>query len=118
MVIFLIALAVLIYFVYRKQIWSLSDHSEVYHNLELKPDAKIVDIKTEKVQYVKNDVKYKTPVSFSDGFSFVTHQTDREDHFFTYNISVGSELYKQIIAKAVEAHNRALEQYMSETESN
>ena len=114
MVIFLIALAMIIYFAFRKQVWSLSDHSEAYHNVELKQDAKIIDIKTEKVQYMKNDTKYKTTVSFSDGFSFITHKTNREDHFFTYNISVGSELYEQIIGNAIAAHNRALEQQLKQ----
>ena len=110
MAIFFIAFAVLLYFGFRKEVWSLFDHSEFYHNVQLQPDAKIVDVKSEKVQYTKGSAKFKTTVFFSDGFSFITHTTDRDEGFFTYRISIGTELYEEIIRKAIEAHNRALEE--------
>ena len=107
MVLLLIIVAIFIWVIH-KEIWSLFDHSEVL-SYELQPDAEIVHIKTERVQYTRNNAKFKTTVYFSDGFSFVSHKTDREDGFFRYRISVGPELRERIISKAIIAHNRAIE---------
>ena len=95
------------YYSYRigKAIWNCFDHSKVEHNATLRQEAKIVNVHSEKVQYVKNGMKYKTTVTFSDGFEFITHKTNREDNIFTYEISVDTE---QIIENAMKAHGRAL----------
>ena len=76
-----------------------------------KPDinAKIINIDTQKVQYAKNGTKYKTTVSFSDGFIFITHKTNREDGFFNYQISIDESLRISIIEKAICLHQKAVE---------
>lgn len=105
-----IMIAFVAYCSYRigKAIWSCFDHSNVENNAILSRDAKIVNVHSEKVQYVKNGMKYKTTVYFSDGFEFITHDTDREDELLSYRISISPELYKAIIENAKEAHDRAL----------
>ena len=85
--------------------WSLFNHSKVPKNAVLSLNAKIIDISSQKVKYVKNGAKYKTTVLFSDGFEFITHKTNREDNIFTYEISVDTE---QITENAIKAHDRAL----------
>lgn len=107
-VILLIAIFAYIIFMFCRAIWSQFDHSAVPESRELQPDAKIVRVYSEKVQYTKNGMKYKTTVIFSDGFKFVTHETDRVDGFLSYQISIGPELYKRIIDSANEAHERSL----------
>lgn len=95
------------YYSYRigKAVWNCFDHSKVKANSVLCSDANIVDVRSEKVQYAKNGAKYKTTVTFSDGFKFITHKTNREDNFFTYQISVDTE---EILENATKAHDRAL----------
>ena len=78
--------------------------------------AKIVDINFEKVQYTKNGMKYKTTVSFSDGFKFITHKTNRKDSFFTYQISIDETLRQDIIEKATRLHIRAVENAYKKTQ--
>lgn len=89
-----------------KNIYSCFDHSFI-PSTRLKSDAKITNISSEKVIYVKNGAKYKTKVTFSDGFIFTTHKTNREDKFFSYNISVDNELAMEIAQRALNAHAKA-----------
>lgn len=91
--------------------YNLFDHTEWEDSSKLNLDAKIVDIKTEKVQYSKNGMKYKTTVFFSDGFNFITHKTNREDSFFSYQISMDESLLTEIISKAVRSHEKAVRNY-------
>ena len=96
-------------FNFGKAFWSLFKHTSVPKNAILYRDAKIVDVRSDKVQYVKNGSKYKTTVRFSDGFRYITHETERDDNFLTYQISISPELYKSIIECAKEEHDRAFE---------
>ena len=105
----LLLLALLLVLCFGKPVWSLFDHSKTEPNAVLRSDAKIVDIDTEQVTYMKNGAKYKTTIRFSDGFVFTTHKTDRDDNFFSYKISISPELRKEIISNAIEAHDRALQ---------
>ena len=89
-----------------KNMHSKLDHSFI-PSTPLDPDAKIIDISSEKVIYVKNGAKYKTKVTFSDGFVFTTHKTKREDGWWTYNISIDSNLAIEIIECAINAHTKA-----------
>ena len=86
--------------------WSLFDHIEWGENSYPSYDAKIVDIRTEKVQYLKNGMKYKTTIYFSDGFMFTTHKTNRENGFFTYNISIDKKMLNEIINEAIRLHEK------------
>ena len=66
-----------------RDIWSHFDHCSWDEPSNPFLEATIVDIKVEKVHYVKNGAKFKTTILFSDGFRFVTHRTKRDDNFFT-----------------------------------
>lgn len=94
---------------FAKGFWSIFDHAKISKSAILREDAKIVNVRSEKVQYVKNGMKYKTTVTFSDGFTFITHETDRDDHFLSYNISISPELQEWIIRAATDAHEDAFE---------
>ena len=87
-------------------IWSLFDHMGWKPNSTPDINAKISNINSSKVIYSKNGMKYKTTVEFSDGFYFTTHKTNREDGFFTYQISIDESLRQQIIEKAIRKHNK------------
>lgn len=89
-----------------KGIYYKFDHSYWDENSQPSLNAGIVDVVSEKVQYTKNNAKFKTTVTFTDGFRFVTHRTDRTQHFMTYDISVDKA---EVIALAMEAHKKAVE---------
>ncbi len=110
----LFLLFLLFFAVFGRAIYSLFDHTEWDEDSEPDLNAKITDVYSEKVQYVKNGMKYKTTVTFSDGFNFITHKTNREDYIFTYQISMDEELKKEIISKAVRSHKKAVEKRCKE----
>lgn len=87
-------------------IYHIADHSKWQENAVPDPGARIIDIKSEKVKYIKNDARFKTTVTFSDGFFFTTHKTDRENHFGSYTISVNK---KVVLEAAIQAHAKAVE---------
>lgn len=107
----IVLMALLAYPVYNmcRAFYYLFDHAKWDEDSKPNLDAKIIDIYTEKVQYTKNGMKYKTTVSFSDGFNFITHKTNREDGFFTYQISIDESLKLKIIEKAIRLHKKAVE---------
>ncbi len=82
-------------------------------NKDAQPDANavIVDVSSKTKSLGKNDTKYITAVVFSDGYVFKTSKTKREEKFFTYTISVDAELRQQIVGKAIQAHNQAVEKW-------
>ena len=82
------------------------DHSHTKYAENLRPDAKITRV-DKKVVGVKNSKKIRTVVVFEDGFLFESHKTDRENGFMTYKLSVSEATLKEILRRAVEAHNKA-----------
>lgn len=79
------------------------------HNPDL--NAQIIDIKTEKVKYTKNNAQLKTTVFFSDGYRYITHLTDRQNGILTYTISLSEESRKAIINEAITSHAAAVQRY-------
>ena len=63
-----------------KAIWSNCNHARMEGNCILSPDAKVIGMHSEKVQYLKNGMKYKTTVRFSDGFVFITHTYKKQQN--------------------------------------
>lgn len=90
------------------EIYTWFDHTEWKTCSNPNINATIVDISSEKVQHIKNGAKFKTTVTFSDGFQFITHKTNTTAKLLTYTISVDANLRNKIIEKAVLAHNDAL----------
>ena len=91
------------------EIYSGFDHTAWKEFSNPKMDAKIVDITSEKVKYLKNRAKFATVVTFSDGFQFITCKTKVRMGFSSYAISIDAELQKEIIEKACAAHKKAIE---------
>ena len=94
-----------------RSIYHLFDHTKWDKSSMPDLNAKIIDIHTEKVIYIKNGAKFKTTISFSDGFHFITHKTNREDEFFTYHIAVDKSLMNEIIEKSILVHKKAVLSY-------
>ena len=89
-----------------RAVWSWFDHSGWNENADPSPCAVITEFTPQKVQYTKNNAKFKTTVKFSDGFYFVTHKTERDSGFMTYRISIDRN---KITELATQAHQKAVE---------
>lgn len=89
------------------KISSTGDREVYSKDTELRTDAEIIDI-SNKIVVMKGEHKFRTVVTFDDGFKFVSHDTDREDQFLGYKISVTEKTNEFIIKKAINAHNCAL----------
>ena len=99
------AVLVLILNIYSR-IYNLFSHTNKKSCKNLRPVAKIADVKQETVGS-KNDKKIRTVVTFDDGFEYVSHKTDRDDSFFSYRIQVTEATRKEILEDAMEAHQKA-----------
>lgn len=99
------------YFSYKigKAIWSCFDHAKAAPQAELSDDAAISDVATKKVRYI--GMKFKTTVSFSDGFTFISHKTEKEDESGAYQITAATD---KIVEKAKKAHKRALKKQVKD----
>ena len=86
-------------------IYSFADHSHWCNNAIPCEEAEIANIQAETVQYVRNQAKFKTTVSFVDGFTYVTFSTRRSSGVFQYTISVDK---RAIAQAAIKAHTRAI----------
>ena len=100
-----------IFFAIGRSIYHLFDHTKWDECSMPDLNAKIVDIHTEKVIYVKNGAKFKTTILFSDGFRFITHKTNREDGFLTYHIDIDESLMNEIMEKSISVHKKAVLSY-------
>ena len=71
----------------------------------LDPNARIVDITTNRVGSRKNR-SLKTVVTFSDGTKYYTHYSDGEYHFGYTRLTVNAEVRETIKKKAQLAHDK------------
>ena len=85
------------------KIFYSSDTIEVRSPQRLRRDAKIIDVSRRKVG-LKGDYKFETCVTFDDGFKYSSYDTERENHFGYYTISVTEDATKAIIVRAEQAH--------------
>lgn len=88
------------------KIYNSKDHIE-YEVEKLKKDAQITSVNT-KICGLKRENKYRTIVTFDDGFKFIAHDTCREDSIFTYKITLTADMKSQIVDRAVSAHYRVM----------
>ena len=87
-------------------IYNLFSHSSAKDYKNLRHDAKIVNVNRDTVGS-KNDKKIRTTVVFDDGFEYISHKTDRDDSFFSYQIQITEATKKEILVDAMEAHQKA-----------
>lgn len=104
-----IIMAVLIFFGWVRPIWWMFDHWGWSTCSKPDSNAQPNDFTSERVKYVKNDAKFKTTVTFTDGFYFITHKTSRMDYFMSYTISLPPELKAEILNKAIAKHAAAVD---------
>lgn len=97
----LIAIGILIYYTY----YFRFPHCYYEYLSFISSDAKIVDIQHTKEKWGRERF-IKTVVKFSDGFEYHTHRTFNEPGFLYTTIYVNDEVRKEIVLKAVKAHNR------------
>lgn len=74
----------------------------------LRLDALPIDV-TRKLVGLKGSHRWRTTVTFEDGFRYISHKTDVEERFISYSISVSAKTHKEIILDAILAHRRAVE---------
>ncbi len=72
-------------------------------------NATIVDVNTEEYSFNKFDHGFRTIVTFSDGFKYLSMEEKYTRHLTYLRISVGPEERKAIVLKAIEAHKNALD---------
>ena len=107
---FLIVVAIIIIAViYWNNKSTKGDHVVMDEEVHLRPDAKIIDVKSKPVGIDKHNKKMRTTVIFDDGFKYVSHDTEREDSFLSYRISVTPEMKAHIIKQANDAHLHMLD---------
>lgn len=98
-----------------KNIWSLFDHIKWDKDSRPSYDAKIINITSDEVRYLKGHAKYKTVIYFSDGFVFTTHKTNREEGFLSYRISIDGNLSREFVKKAIKLHEKAVRKKIDNT---
>ena len=103
-VVLMVGLAIILPF--WSKIFYSSDTTEVRSPQRLRRDAKIIDVSRRKVG-IKGDYKFETCVTFDDGFKYSSYDTERENHFGYYTISVTEDATKAIIVRAEQAHASA-----------
>lgn len=88
-----------------KDIYDSTDHSSCDANQSLRIDAVPIDVQ-HKIVGTKGHRRVRTTVLFDDGFQYISHKTDVEDHTFSYSISLSSSTNAEIIYAAKEAHEK------------
>lgn len=84
------------------RIYNSQNHTK-YDEEKLRKNAKVIDVKWKEVGD-KSHRKFRTTVTFDDSFQFISHYTDRENHFGYYEISLSKELKRQVLEDAIEVH--------------
>ena len=84
------------------RIYNSRNHMK-YDSEKLRKNAKVIDIKYKTVG-PRGDYKYRTTVTFDDSLQFISHYTERENHFGYYEISLSQNLKREIYEDAIEAH--------------
>ena len=105
----ILAIAVIGGIVY-KDIYDSTNHCRCNDASRLSIEAKIVNISTEKVG-TKGHKRFRTTVVFSDGFEYISHDTNVDNYVFAYRISLSASDKEQIVLDAIEAHKNAIEKY-------
>lgn len=83
-------------------------HSHYKHLSFITADAKIIDISHSKENWGREKF-IKTVVKFSDGFEYHTHKTFSEPRVLYTKIYVDEEVRKEILIKAIKAHDRLVQ---------
>lgn len=105
--IILVILLVLMAVIVIQDIYNSTNHSQIESIDMLKSNAKIIDLKS-CVIGTKGHKRIRTTVIFNDGFKYISHITNVENHMLYYSISLSESAKYEIIFDAISAHNKAL----------
>lgn len=105
--IILYILGIAIVWIIAKDIYDSTSHSSCENPSLLREDAKPNDIQR-KIVGTKGHRRVRTTVLFDDGFRFVSHKTDVENHLFSYSISTPAPILNEILLDATIAHEKML----------
>ena len=90
------------FFVY--SLWYEStDHCVCKDTSALRQDAKPVDLQRKVINSFGRK-KYRTTLVFDDGFRYISHKTNTENHALSYTISISASDNAELLQKAVAAH--------------
>ena len=79
---------------------------------QLREDAKVISVDTKSVG-LKQTMRYRTTVVFSDGFEYISHMTNRKDGVFHYTISLTTQMKNEIVTEAKIVHLQRLRKYQN-----
>ena len=97
------------YAVIKSGIYNMTSHS-IYDDCEkLRENAEIITVTREIIGGRKSIKRYRTILTFDDGFKFISHKTNTENGVFTYTISIGEVINQEILNDAIEAHKKMIE---------
>ena len=102
-----IIIVVFLIVIYKDEIYPSFDHKKWNEYSQPSYDAEITDIDHEIVG-IKNWTKVKTTVSFSDGFVFISFDSDIDNHFLYNTVSLKMGTKAMILEKAKAAHTEAV----------
>lgn len=105
--IILYIMGIAIVLIIAKDIYDSTSHSSCENPDRLREDAMPNDIQR-KIVGTKGHRRVRTTVLFDDGFKFISHKTDVENHIFYYSISTPSPILKEILLDAAIAHEKML----------
>ena len=91
---------------YWSKIFYSNNKTITHKKSKLKRDAKIVDI-SKNIVGPNNDRKIRISVLFSDGYEYISYDTNRTDRFGGYTISLSEADQQRIIQCAQSGHLRA-----------
>ena len=88
-------------------IYCSTNHKKILDPSMLRLDAQISHVERKEVG-LKTGRRYRTTVDFNDGFTYISHKTERENNIFGYRISIPTELNMEIMLDAINAHEKAI----------
>lgn len=90
--------------------WYASRSHYYYDNIAtLREDVKISYVNRESVG-TRGRRRWRTTVLFTDGFKYVSHKTDIQNHFASYTISISVNTNDEILQDALMAHHKIISQ--------
>ena len=89
-------------------IWRHTDHARIPDLYKLREDAQIIGVTYGTTGGKAGIAQIRTTVTFDDGFSYYTYDTNRDPHFGGETIYVTEHMVETFRKHAIEAHEKAL----------
>lgn len=86
----------------------ISGMNAILKEVQRNNDVECENVQTEKVGR-KQTSALRTTVSFTDGFTYISHKAARKQYLASYTLNVTKEVLAEIIVDAVKAHKDAVD---------